>query len=94
MELVPVLGEIILTLFLFFVFIVSLPLGFRRLHDTGKNCFFMFIGLIPIIGGIILLVFFSKDSLKESNKWGKSPKYKVSTCDAIALDSMDPINNE
>ena len=54
----------------------------------------MFIGLIPIIGGIILLVFFSKDSLKESNKWGKSPKYKVSTCDAIALDSMDSINKE
>ena len=34
MELISVLGEIILTLFLFFVFIVSLPLGFRRLHDT------------------------------------------------------------
>ena len=54
----------------------------------------MFIGLIPIIGGIVLLVFFSKDSLKESNKWGKSPKYKVSACDDIALDPIEPINED
>ena len=39
MELVSVLGEIILSLFLVFIFIVSLPLGFRRLKDTGKKAF-------------------------------------------------------
>ena len=33
MEFVPVLGEIILSLFLAFLFIVSLPLEIRRLHD-------------------------------------------------------------
>jgi uncharacterized membrane protein YhaH (DUF805 family) len=29
----------------------------RRLHDTGKNWYWIFIGLIPIAGIIILLVF-------------------------------------
>ena len=87
MELVPVLGYIILSLFLAFIFLISLPLGFRRLQDTGKNGFFMFFGLIPIIGGIILLVFFCKDSKKESNKWGESPKY-TSTSDVL---SAEPI---
>ena len=76
MEFVPVLGEIILSLFLAFLFIVSLPLGIRRLHDIGKNTWYILIGLIPIVGQIILLVFFCKDSSKESNKWGDSPKYE------------------
>ena len=76
MEFVPVLGEIILSLFLAFLFIVSLPLGIRRLHDIGKNTWYILIGLIPIVGQIILLVFFCKDSSKESNKWGDSLKMR------------------
>jgi uncharacterized membrane protein YhaH (DUF805 family) len=77
MEFVSVLGEIILSLFLIFVFAVSLPLGIRRLHDIGKKTWFILIGLIPIVGQIILLVFFCKDSQKESNQWGESPKNEV-----------------
>ena len=33
MEFVSVLGAIILSLFLIYIFVVSLPLGIRRLHD-------------------------------------------------------------
>ena len=92
MEFVSVLGEIILSLFLIFVFVVSLPLGIRRLHDIGKNAWFILIGLIPIVGQIILLVFFCKDSLKENNKWGESPKFEGTP----NLDLVDekPIENE
>ena len=75
MEFISVLGEILLSLFLVFVFVVSLPLGIRRLHDKGKSFWFILIGLIPIFGQIALLVFFCKDSHKENNKWGESPKY-------------------
>ena len=88
MELVPVLGIIILTLFLIFIFVISLPLGFRRLQDIGKNGFFMFLGLIPIVGGIVLLVFFCKDSKKEINKWGESPKYASSSGEVLAIDPI------
>ena len=76
MEFLSILGEIILSIFIIFIFFVSLPLGIRRLHDIGKNAWFILIGLIPIVGLIILLVFFCKDSHKEKNKWGESPKYE------------------
>lgn len=75
MEFISILGEILLSIFLVFVFVVSLPLGIRRLHDIGKSFWFILIGLIPIFGQIALLVFFCKDSHKECNKWGESPKY-------------------
>ena len=76
MEFVSVLGEIIISLFLIFIFIVSLPLGIRRLHDIGKNHWFILIGLIPFAGPIVLLVFFCKDSQNESNEWRECSKYE------------------
>lgn len=75
MEFISVLGEVILSLFLFFVFLVSLPLGIRRLHDIGKNHWLILIGLIPIFGPIILLVLFCKDSVKKYKK--RSPEYII-----------------
>ena len=91
MEFIDILGEIILSVFLILVFLVSLPLGIRRLHDIGKSSWFILIGLIPIFGPIILLFFFCKDSSKEENKWGKSPKYeKTSNCELV---EEKPIEN-
>ena len=74
MEFIDILGEIILSVFLILVFVVSLPLGIRRLHDIGKTPWFILIGLIPFAGPIILLVFFCKNSKEEINKLGESKK--------------------
>ena len=74
MEFIVILGEIILSVFLILVFLVSLPLGIRRLHDIGKTPWFILIGLIPFAGPIILLVFFCKNSKEEINKLGESKK--------------------
>jgi uncharacterized membrane protein YhaH (DUF805 family) len=41
----------------------SLPLVIRRLRDTGKPWPWIFIGLIPIIGGIWLIVLFCQPSV-------------------------------
>ena len=70
-----VIGLIVAILFLFFVLIISLPLGIRRLHDIGKECWFILLGLIPIVGQIVLIYFYCQDSQKERNQWGESPKY-------------------
>ena len=61
------------------IFIISLPLGVRRLHDIGYVGWWMLLGLIPIVGEIILIVFFCFDSVRESNEWGESPKYSGSS---------------
>jgi uncharacterized membrane protein YhaH (DUF805 family) len=52
------------------VALVSLSLGIRRLHDTNRTGWWWLIGLIPIIGGIILLVFYCLPGTPEPNKYG------------------------
>ncbi|HEX8096067.1 DUF805 domain-containing protein [Jatrophihabitans sp.] len=52
----------------------SLAVTVRRLHDTGRSGWWILIGLIPLIGAIVLLVFEVKDSQPGENKYGPSPK--------------------
>lgn len=51
----------------------SLGLSVRRLHDVGKSGWWLFISLIPIIGSVILLVFYCQDSQPYDNEWGPVP---------------------
>ena len=51
----------------------GLAVGVRRLHDTSRTGWWILIGLIPIVGWIILLVFYVQDSHGD-NKYGPSPK--------------------
>lgn len=51
------------------VALVSLSLSVRRLHDTNRSGFWWLIGLIPIIGGIILLVFYCLPGTPGPNKY-------------------------
>ncbi len=53
----------------------SLAVGVRRLHDTGRSGWWMLIGLVPLVGAIVLLVFFLTDGERGANRWGPSPKY-------------------
>lgn len=54
--------------------IPSLAVSVRRLHDIGKSGWAILLGLIPIVGWIILLVFMIKDSQEGENKYGPNPK--------------------
>ena len=69
------LGFAIYLVYALAVIIPSLAVAVRRLHDTGKSGWFLLIGLIPLIGPIILLVFFFTDSDAGTNQYGPSPKY-------------------
>jgi len=51
----------------------SLAVAVRRLHDTGRSGWYYFLVLIPVVGGIILLVFFCQDSVGD-NEYGPNPK--------------------
>jgi len=55
-------------------FIPALGVVARRLHDVGKSGWFMLISLVPIIGGIWLLVLLCTDGDSSENAYGPSPK--------------------
>jgi uncharacterized membrane protein YhaH (DUF805 family) len=48
----------------------ALSLAVRRLHDTNKSGFWIFFALIPIIGGITLLVFYILPGKPVPNRFG------------------------
>lgn len=54
--------------------IPGLAVCFRRLHDIGKSGAWILIGLVPIAGFIILIVFLATDSQAGENKYGPNPK--------------------
>ena len=57
------------------VLVPGLAVGVRRLHDTDKSGWWLLIALIPIIGIIVLIVFFATDAPPGPNKYGASEKY-------------------
>jgi uncharacterized membrane protein YhaH (DUF805 family) len=56
------------------VFLPGLALAIRRLHDTGRSGWWMLIGFLPLIGLIVLIIFFVQDSQPGSNQYGPNPK--------------------
>jgi uncharacterized membrane protein YhaH (DUF805 family) len=52
----------------------SLAVDVRRLHDIGKSGWWLLIAFVPIVGGIILLVWCVTDSQPGDNQYGPNPK--------------------
>ncbi|MFD0516751.1 DUF805 domain-containing protein [Paractinoplanes durhamensis] len=64
-------------LFLGYVLVSQLPalaIAVRRLHDTGYSGFYYLIQLIPVIGGLMLLVQLRTDGTPGPNRYGPDPK--------------------
>ena len=55
------------------ILVPSIAISVRRLHDIGKSGWWYLIGFIPLVGFIILLIWYCKDST-EDNQWGPNPK--------------------
>lgn len=54
--------------------IPSLAVTVRRLHDTGHSGWWIFLNLIPVIGSIVLFIWFITDSYPDTNEYGDNPK--------------------
>ena len=65
------------TLYVLATLIPFLAVGVRRLHDTGRSGWWMLIGVIPIIGAIVLLIFIIQDSQLTDNQYGPNPKREI-----------------
>ena len=55
------------------LFLPGLAVAVRRLHDTDRSGWWILIGLIPVIGFIVLLVFFIQKSDPVDNQHGPPP---------------------
>ena len=56
------------------VLIPTLAVAVRRLHDIDRTGWWILIGLIPLIGTIVLLVFYLTPGTPGSNRYGPDPK--------------------
>ena len=60
------------------VLIPTLALTVRRLHDIDRSGWWILIGLVPLIGAIVLLVFAVMEGTPGNNRYGPNPKEATS----------------
>lgn len=46
----------------------------RRLHDTGRSGWWLLVGIVPLVGSILLLVWLAQDGQPGDNEFGGNPK--------------------
>ena len=56
------------------VLLPSLGVSIRRLHDTDRSGWWVLVGFVPILGGIILLVLMAIEGDSGPNSHGPNPK--------------------
>lgn len=56
-------------LFVLAMFIPTLAIGIRRLHDINRSGWWCLIPIVPIVGIIVLLVFLVTKSVDEGNRF-------------------------
>ena len=67
-------GGIVGLVWILVTIVPALAVLVRRLHDTGKSGWWALVGLLPLVGAIVLLVFTVTDSSPGENRFGLSPK--------------------
>jgi uncharacterized membrane protein YhaH (DUF805 family) len=65
----PTLGGIVSLL----LFLPTIAVGARRLHDINKTGWLQLVGIIPIIGWILVIYWFVQPTQPEGNKYGEPP---------------------
>ena len=66
------------------MFVPSIAVAIRRLHDTDKSGWMLLLGLIPFVGFIILLVFYIQEGTAGPNKYGPGPEPAAAATAATA----------
>ena len=56
------------------LFIPGITVAVRRLHDTGRTGWWLLLIFLPVIGHIILIIFYLIDSDPGDNEYGPNPK--------------------
>lgn len=67
-------GGLVIVLYALVAFIPGLAVTVRRFHDQDKSGWMVLLGLIPFVGGIILVVFMCLEGTRGANRFGPDPK--------------------
>lgn len=67
---------LLLIIITFILFIPTLAVTIRRLHDTGKSGWYALLTFIPFVGSIIFYLLLSLQGQKGANQYGEDPRIK------------------
>lgn len=56
------------------ILLPQLGLSARRLHDIGKTGWLLLLGFIPIVGWVILIIWWAKEGDPTENQYGPVPE--------------------
>lgn len=68
-----ILGLALLAIWVY-LFIGTLSVGVRRLHDQDKSGLFLLLAFVPFVGSIVLIVFWVLEGTQGPNQFGPDPK--------------------
>ena len=71
LNIIPVIGSLASLVLV----VPGIALSIRRMHDIGKSGWYMLMGLIPLAGPIIVLVYMCTASQPAPNQWGPAVQY-------------------
>ena len=71
LPMIPVVGGLLSLAMM----VPGIAISVRRMHDIGKSGWYLLMGLIPLAGPIILLVYLCTASQTEANQWGPAVQY-------------------
>ena len=61
-------------IFLLAIIVPAIAVQVRRFHDQDKSGWWVLLGLIPLLGGIVVLVFMCLEGTRGPNRFGPDPK--------------------
>lgn len=73
-DFVTVLSILVFIVFTIASVIAMVALEIRRLHDTGRQWYSIFVTYVPLVGQLILLYYMIEDSEFGPNEYGPNPK--------------------
>lgn len=82
------------SLFSLVIFLPSLAVAIRRLHDTDHSGWFYLLVFIPIVGWIILIVFYATEGTTGPNRFGADPLAGSDDRGTTRKSSIPPVNGD
>ena len=66
-------AQILTAIFQILILVPGLAVGARRLHDTDRSGWWQLLNIVPVIGFIVLIVWFATKGQVDVNRYGPAP---------------------